>query len=237
MKTLNNPAPTTRYLAALLSMAMTVPVLAANPAGKTRLAASQKAVVPAKAKPAPAVMAAVTSAPTVSRAAAEAQQPSPLTTVAMAAERRPTVPTTAAAVAAPVAVVQAPTVAAVAIPAAAAPVPAAAPQNPYLAGWYRPVPAAALPAMVVGQLNDNARYVSDVVTSIPAKVAEALPRIKTVRPTGGRDLLVASLKCPAEMITGQYFIPANALREGINGLFNKLNDSQLLKFDIQLVCS
>lgn len=239
MKALHKPVPTTtRLLAALLSMALAVPVLAADPAGKTRSAAGQKAVVQTKTRPVPAAaQVTVKSAPTVPRAAAAAMQPSPVTPVATPAERGPTVPSTAAAMAAPVAVVQAPAVAAAVVPAVAAPVPAAAPQNPYLAGWYRPVPAAALPAMAVGQLNYNARYVSDAVTSIPAKVADALPSIKTVHPTGGRDLVVANLKCPAEMITGQYFIPANALREGINGLFNRLNDSQLLKFDIQLVCS
>lgn len=138
-----------------------------------------------------------------------------------------------ATLAAPVAAV--PAVAAA--PAAAAAVPAAYPVNPYLSGWYRPVPAAALPAMALGQLNYNARYVSDSVSAIPGKLADALPSIKTVHPTGGRDLVVANLKCPAEMITGQYFIPANAMREGVNGLFGKLNETQLLKFDIQLVCS
>lgn len=239
MKALHKPIPTTTpLLVALLSMAMAVPVLAANPAGKTPSAAGRKSVVQAKTRPLPAAaQVAVTSAPAVPKAAAEAMQPSIVTPVATPAERGPTVPSAAAVMAAPVAVVQAPALAAVAISAAAAPGPAAAPQNPYLAGWYRPVPAAALPAMAVGQLNYNARYVSDAVTSIPAKVVDALPSIKTVHPTGGRDLVVANLKCPAEMITGQYFIPANAMREGINGLFNRLNDSQLLKFDIQLVCS
>lgn len=239
MKPLHKPVPTTtRLLAALFSMVLAVPVLAANPAGKTPSAASQKSMVRTKTKPAPAAaQVVVTSAPTVPRATAAAMQPSPVTTVATPAERGPSVPPTAAAMAAPVAVVQAPAVAAVAVPAPAAPVPAAATQNPYLASWYRPVPVAALPAMAVGQLNENARYVSDALTSILAKVADALPSIKTVHPTGGRDLVVVNLKCPVEMITGQYFIPANAMREGINGALNKLNDSQLLKFDIQLVCS
>lgn len=109
--------------------------------------------------------------------------------------------------------------------------------NPYLPEGYRPVPAAALPAMAVGQINYNARYVSAAVNAIPTRLADSLPSIKTVYPTGGRELVVANIKCPAEMITGQYLIPANAMREGINGLFHKLNESQLLKFDIQLVCS
>lgn len=238
MKALHNVPTTTHLLAALLSVALAVPVLAAHPAGKTRSAPTQKSMVQAKTKPAPAApLVAVTPAPIVPKAAAEAMQPSPVTAVTTPAERGPTTASAAAAMATRVAMVQAPAVAAVAVPATAAPVPAAAPPNPYLAGWYRPVPAAALPAMAVGQLNYNARYVSDAVTSIPAKVADALPSIKTVHPTGGRDLVVANLKCPAEMLTGQYFIPANAMREGINGLFNRLNDSQLLKFDIQLVCS
>lgn len=236
MKTFPNPILTTaRCLTALLSMALAVPVLAANPAGKTGSAASQKALAPAKARPAPAVVVAVTSAPAVSRAAPEALQPSP--TVATPAERQPTDPTTAAILATQTAVMQSPTVTASAVTAAADSVPVAAPQNPYLAGWYRPGPVAALPALAVGQLNDNARYVLDVVTSIPAMVASLLPSIKTVHPTGGRDLVVVSFKCPAEMITGLYFIPANALRERINSLFNRLNDYQLLNFDIQLVCS
>ena len=110
-------------------------------------------------------------------------------------------------------------------------------QNPYLAGWYRPVPATALPAMAIQQLNDNARYVSEAVTSIPAKLADALPTIKTVHPTGSRDLVVASLKCPAEMMMGRSLAPADLLREGVNGLLAKLNESRLLRFDIQLVCS
>lgn len=115
--------------------------------------------------------------------------------------------------------------------------PATQTSNPYLAGWYRPSPAAALPAVAVAQLEHNVRYVSDSVTSIPSRLSDALPRIKTVRPIGGRDVVVANFKCPVEMMTGQYMLPANALREGVNGLLSRLNDTQLLKFDIQLVCS
>lgn len=145
-----------------------------------------------------------------------------------------------ATVAAPVAAVPAEAPAAVAaapVPAAAVAVPAAYPVNPYLSGWYQPVPTAALPAMALRQLNYNARYVSDRVTSIPGKLSDALPSIKAVHPTGGRDLVVANLKCPVEMMAGQYMLPANAMRQGVNGLFGKLNETQLLKFDIQLVCS
>lgn len=236
MKALDKPVLTTsRLLAAWLCMSVATPILAAHPAGKARPVASHKAVHQAKTMPAAAQVAA-SSAPIAPKAAAKAMQKGPVTAVATPAEQGQTVPSAAAATATPVAVVQAPAVAAMAIPAAAAPAPAPAPQNTYLAGWYRPVPAAALPAMAIEQLGDNARYVSDAVTSIPTKLAEAMPRIKTVHPTGGRDLVVASLKCPVEMMTGQYLTPANALREGINGLLGRLNDSQLLEFDIQLVC-
>lgn len=239
MKALQKPVPTTtRLLAALFSMTLAVPVLAIPTEGKPRTAANKKTVVQATAKrPSATTRAAAAPAPASPRSAAEVAPQNPVMAAPQVAERATPIQPGMAAAATPVAVAPSAAVAAVATPAAAAPVPAAAPQNPYLAGWYRPVPAAALPAMAVGQLNDNARYVSDAVTSIPAKVADALPSIKTVHPTGGRDLVVANLKCPVEMVTGQYFIPANAMREGINGLFNKLNDSQLLKFDIQLVCS
>lgn len=109
--------------------------------------------------------------------------------------------------------------------------------NPYLAGWYRPVPASALPMLAAAQINDNIRYVSERVTSLPSKLFEVLPRIKTLHSPSGRDIVVANLKCPAEMMTGQYMLPANAIREGVNGLLSRLNDTQMLKFDIQLVCS
>ncbi len=158
----------------------------------------------------------------------DAQPASPSTPLAGPVPAQAMAPATAALPAAPAPAVAAPQAA-----------PAARPQggNPYLAGWYRPTPVAVLPAMAVGQLAQNARYVSDSVTSLPGKLSDALPRIKTVHPTGGRDLVVASLKCPAEMVTGQYFMPANALREGVSGLLSRLNETQWLKFDIQLVCS
>lgn len=109
--------------------------------------------------------------------------------------------------------------------------------NPYLAGWFRPTEVSALPALFVNQMNSNAQYVVQSVAAIPEKLTSALPSFKTVHPTGGRDLLVANVKCPAEMVTGQYLLPTNLLREGVNGLLEKLNESRLLAFDIQLVCS
>lgn len=234
-----------------LSLTLAVPVLAAPATAKPGVTVDKRNAAralirkPQLAKKAPAAPAAVaekteavkpapivaTSEPAAPSAPQAPAQVLPATTAVVSSPAA--IPAVSPAVAVPAAVVAA----APAAPAAAAATAAAPPVNPYLSGWYRPVPAAALPAMAVGQLKYSARYVNDSMTAIPAKLVDALPSIKTVHPTGGRHLVVANLKCPAEMITGQYFIPANAMREGVNGLFSKLNDSQLLKFDIQLVCS
>lgn len=237
MKALHQPNRNAiQWLAGILCTALTAPALAMTAKPKIKPTAPKNAMVQSKMRQPSAVpQTALTPAPLPRVAVETTPQQRPAAGLPAPAEKDSTPrPGVAAAAAIPGAI--APTVAVLtaALPAAA---PTATAQNPYLAGWYRPVPAAALPAMAVGQLNANVRYVSDAVASIPAKFADVLPSIKTVHPTGGRDLVVANLKCPAEMITGQYFIPANAMREGINGLFNKLNDAQVLKFDIQLVCS
>jgi len=109
--------------------------------------------------------------------------------------------------------------------------------NPYLAGWFRPTPVSELPNLAAQQLVASAQWVIQGVTSLPGQVVDTLPSIKRVFPTGGRELWVANVKCPAEMVAGQYFFPANALRDAVNGLLGTLNESQLLTFDIQLVCS
>ncbi|MCX7672587.1 MAG: hypothetical protein N2Z63_03155 [Thiobacillaceae bacterium] len=109
--------------------------------------------------------------------------------------------------------------------------------NPYLAGWFTPTPAAELPRIAARQLQDNAQWTYDHVLTLPGKLVDTLPRIKRVFPTGGRELWVANIRCPAEMATGQYLLPANALRDMVNGLLERLNESRLLAFDIQLVCS
>lgn len=223
-----------------LSLTLAAPVLAAPPATKARVTVSTHKKVRAKShrpqltKKAPAAAAAMagnklapTSAPMVAMS-----QPAVQPAVIAPTQVLPT----AAGVAMPAAAIAATPSPAVAVAAAQVVAPAALAVNPYLAGWYRPIPAAALPAAALDQLNYNARYVSDSVSAIPAKLADALPSFKTVHPTGGRDLVVASLKCPVEMVTGQQMLPANAMREGVNGLFSKLNETQLLKFDIQLVC-
>lgn len=226
-------------LSLTLSLTLAAPVLAASAATKTAATASKHKTTNAKKQK----LQLTKKAPTASTAGAgdtPAARPTPVVAVsqptlqpAVAAPAQ-ALPAVAAAVT-PAAVIAVPTVAPAPVAAPAAP--AAQMVNPYLAGWYRPIPAAALPAVAVAQLNYSARYVSDSVTSIPGKLADALPSIKTVHPTVGRDLVVANLKCPVEMVTGQYMLPANAMREGVNGLFSRLNDTQLLKFDIQLVCS
>lgn len=114
---------------------------------------------------------------------------------------------------------------------------AAAPVNPYLAGWFKPTPPSELPALAAQQVGVSAQWVLQNLIGLPNQVLGALPSIKRVYPTGGRELWVVSMKCPAEMVTGQYFLPANALRDAVNGLLGMLNDSQLFAFDIQLVCS
>lgn len=111
------------------------------------------------------------------------------------------------------------------------------PVNPYLAGWFRPTPVSELPNLAAQQLGASTQWAIQSVISLPGQVVAALPSIKRVFPTGGRELWVANVRCPAEMVTGQYFFPANALRDAVNGLLGMLNESQLLTFDIQLVCS
>jgi len=249
-------------LAMALSLTLAAPVLAGPPAAKTGMSASNAMAAKAKSpKPQSVSKAPATAATGIGSTAAAMPTPAVAATrqpvqpaVPASSQARPSevvmampaaagvaipTPTPALAAAAPVVVatvpVAAPTVPAVAPAASAAP--AAQSVNPYLAGWYRPVPAVVLPVMAMGQINYSARYVSDRVTSLPSKLADALPSIKTVHPTGGRDLVVVNLKCPVETMTGQYMLPANAMREGVNGLLSKLNETQLLNFDIQLVCS
>lgn len=109
--------------------------------------------------------------------------------------------------------------------------------NPYLAGWFTPTPVSEVPNLAARQLAANAQWAIQSVTTLPVKVVDTLPSIKRVFPTGGRELWVVSGKCPVEMVTGQYLLPANALRDVIGGLLETINESRLLAFDIQLVCS
>ncbi len=219
-----------RPLAAALSLALSVPVLATTLESKSGVAVNKGNLAQTKAKRSSVTLqTAATSTSAASRTASETTQQRRVMVASPTGE--PVTP-----IQPPAATADTPMAATSVAAAVADPTAAAAPQNPYLAGWYRPVPASALPAMAIQQLNDNARYVSEAVTSIPAKLADALPSIKTVHPTGGRDLVVASLKCPAEMMMGHSLAPADALREGVNSLLGKLNEKQWLNFDIQLVC-
>lgn len=109
--------------------------------------------------------------------------------------------------------------------------------NPYLAGWFVPTPVSDLPRLAAQQLTASAQWTYANVVNLPGNVIDALPKIRRVFPTGGRELWVANLKCPAEMVTGQYFFPANALRDAVNGLLGTINEMRVFNFDIQLVCS
>ncbi len=109
--------------------------------------------------------------------------------------------------------------------------------NPYLAGWFTPTPVSEIPNLAVQQLNVSAQWAIQSVTTLPGKVVDLLPSIKRVFPTGGRELWVVNGKCPVEMVTGQYLLPANVVRDAISGLLETINESRLLAFDIQLVCS
>jgi hypothetical protein len=100
-----------------------------------------------------------------------------------------------------------------------------------------PTPVNDLPRLAAQQLSASAQWTYANVVSLPGNVVDALPKIRRVFPTGDRELWVASLKCPVEMVTGQYFTPANALRDALNGLLGTINEMRLLSFDIQLVCS
>ncbi len=111
------------------------------------------------------------------------------------------------------------------------------PVNPYLDGWFAPTDPDALPRLAVAKIGSDVKWVADSVTAIPGNIMGALPSIKKVHPTGGRELIVANFKCPAEAITGEYFTPTNVMREGLNGMLAKLNETGLLTFDIQLVCN
>lgn len=217
-----------------LALCLVLPSHAA-PQSPPRKASADKQAKPAKAKRT-AVPKAVTSTPVPARPEA--------------ASAGPALPTPRPA---PPVVVAAPTSPAPAAPAAlatgATPSPAgttasgtatvvtAPATNPYLAGWYVPTPVNDLPRLAAQQLTVSAQWTYANVINLPGNLIDALPRIKRVFPTGGRELWVVNLKCPAEMLTGQYFLPANALRDAVNGLLVAINEMRLLKFDIQLVCS
>jgi len=74
--------------------------------------------------------------------------------------------------------------------------------------------------------------------AVPAQVVkDRLPSIKTVHVVEGRDVKVVVLKCPVEIIIGKDLPPADLIRRGLNGIFDLVNEKELLSFDVQFVCS
>jgi len=164
----------------------------------------------------------------------------------------------AAAVAAPVAVAMVP---AVMVPVAVAPVvatvsetviqpspvqasyapPAPSPAavgNPYLAYQHQQqhqqqagAPVSVNPWDSVGKLGSNLK---SLLPSIP-EGQSILPSIKKVYPTGEKPLVVLTFKCPTELI-GITPIPIKLLHEGVNGVFDVVNATNLLSFNMQQVC-
>lgn len=155
----------------------------------------------------------------------------------------------AAAVVAPVAVAMTPVVAAVSEAVAqpspvqssyAPPAPSPAPVgNPYLAYQQQtayPQQAGGAPASVnpwdgIGKLGSNLK---SLLPSIP-EGQSILPSIKKVYPTGEKPLVVLTFKCPTELI-GITPIPIKLLHEGVNGVFDVVNATDLLSFNLQQVC-
>lgn len=216
-----------RCIAIAVSLVIALPVLAASEGGQRKAVADRKAQA-GKPVRAPAAHAR-TRAPDVT-AHEKTTGPAPAVIPGV------TPPVAAVADTIATAAVSSPTL--MPLPSEVARENAAAPPvNPYLAGWFRPTPASELPNLAARQLAANTQWAIESVTTLPGKVVDALPSIKRVFPTGGRELWVVNAKCPAEMVTGQYFFPANALRDAVNGLLGTLNEYQVLTFDIQLVCS
>lgn len=218
-----------RGVAIAVSLAIALPVLAAAQGGE------RKSVVANKAQ----------AGKQVRKSAVQARAHAPVATAHGTAKASEAVPAAESSVTLPLAA-QVDTTATIAVtPPPTAPTHSkaaredAAPPivNPYLAGWFRPTPVAELPNLAAQQFGTHAQWAIQSVTGVPGQVVAALPSIKRVFPTGGRELWVVNAKCPAEMVTGQYFFPANAVRDVVNGLLGTLNASQLLTFDIQLVCS
>jgi hypothetical protein len=218
-----------RGIAIAVSLSVTAPVLAASQTGQRKPAADRKAQTGVNARK-PAAVARTKAPEAMAPTAVTSGEPLPADIASV------TPPTAAMVDTTPPAVVPSPQ--ATQLPKDAASGQAAPPPvNPYLAGWFRPTPVSQLPVLAAQQLGASTQWAIQSVVGLPRQVVDALPSIKRVFPTGGRELWVVNAKCPAEMVTGQYFFPANALRDVVNGLLGTLNESQLLTFDIQLVCS
>lgn len=74
----------------------------------------------------------------------------------------------------------------------------------------------------------------DLLPSIP-EGRSILPSIKKVYPTGEKPLVVLTFHCPTELI-GITPVPTKLLHDGVNGLFDLVNATELLSFNLQQVC-
>jgi hypothetical protein len=79
--------------------------------------------------------------------------------------------------------------------------------------------------------------VMELITSRSSHIIDGLPSIKKVYPTGEKPLLVINLKCPAEVLVGESFAIPNVMRSALNMVFLGIADTNLLSFNIQVVCS
>ncbi|NTV95414.1 MAG: hypothetical protein HGA75_08365 [Thiobacillus sp.] len=103
--------------------------------------------------------------------------------------------------------------------------PAAAPANPYQTQSAPSGYAAA------GASSFNIR---DLLPSIPDGMS-ILPTLTKVYPTGEKPLVVLTFHCPTELI-GITPIPTKLLHSAVNGVFDVVNATDLLTFNLQQVC-
>lgn len=110
-----------------------------------------------------------------------------------------------------------------------------------------PTPAPPTPVVVAAITTEEQPLPSAPLVAIPSllsflqahklKIVDGLPSIKTVYPTGEKPLVVINLKCPAEVLVGETFAIPNAMRNGVNMALEGISSTNLLSFNMQLVCS
>lgn len=112
-------------------------------------------------------------------------------------------------------------------------------QNPYLVGFVRANPemVIALPLLVAIQADGSLTAITGSIENYLVRVADRLPSIKTVYPTGSKAMKVISLACPAEVVTGSHFAPFDALRTAGNKVFEGINSANVFPHDLMLVCT
>jgi hypothetical protein len=113
------------------------------------------------------------------------------------------------------------------------------PQNPYLVGFIPTSPenVIGLSFLSVVKADRSLSAFLNTIGSYPARIADRLPSIKTVYPTGSKPVKVINLACPAEVVTGEHFAPFDALRAAGNMIFEGINSTNVLPNDIMLVCT